>query len=714
MLKGIAIRNVLSFEDTYIKRGADLKQERFIPISDTVTIFTGKNNSGKTNLLKCINWLHAGLPDPVTSVTYDGGSECQLTGVYELDDGDLEKIVSAPVANERLKDLQKVFADVRNLEKEIALLSSPSGDITENFNRLNTEMNSVKEHWPGFEKQLSRVDVQELDPEYCQLTLNGKNERVLWLTPLKNWMVLVLSRLHVLVNEIYNGRRYISKDLKEIIEPAVRSLAEREMQLRSRIDVLSLSIQLPEPSQRDIESMFFRTRFIDETMNQPLSPWGNEAWHTPVGKAIAKMLGAEDKPRPHAVASVLNKIVNERIRKTRFPLLREFLFNFHCTGDQVAVTLFDERDRRFFTMQEVSLGIRWLLALWFQLYAEADSKPDLILIDEPGFNIHPGGQKELAFIMESVVKEFGSQIAFTTHSPFMINPNRMLDIRLVEEHVDNQKGTKYSVVNLKPYKEGYGPLCASLGLRFMKPYFLLERGSSYFVVEGESDAIILMTLSQLHVFHGLPGIDFEHVAFYPAGSAGVKEYCDAIKNVRYVCESAPIVLLMDGDKKGVDLLTKMKRQYPDATQKSHRVACVCLADSLTAPPEPTIEDLVPATDYVEAVRQFAGTLGKRDIAQAAGEYRGVAASGNVGILKGLSAFMKTKSLKFDRNTLSKVGLARTLMDHLLGLYGKKADPKSFKSSFGPSVGHFKKLADVLVSLATYDKESSDAQARQGQ
>lgn len=76
-----------------------------------------------------------------------------------------------------------------------------------------------------------------------------------------------------------------------------------------------------------------------------------------------------------------------------------------------------------------SLGFRWFMAFLLHFNAKFgnDLKNCVILLDEPGIHLHPGGQKDLLKEIEKLSVQ--NQIFYTTHSPFMIN--RMYPERLI-------------------------------------------------------------------------------------------------------------------------------------------------------------------------------------------------------------------------------------------------------------------------------------------
>jgi predicted ATP-dependent endonuclease of OLD family len=254
-------------------------------------------------------------------------------------------------------------------------------------------------------------------------------------------------------------------------------------------------------------------------------------------------------------------------------------------------------------MKEASLGIRWLLSLWFQIYSDSLDMPDLLIIDEPGFNMHPGAQKDLVSIFEQIVDSLKCQIIYTTHSPFMINPNRILDVRLIKDNVDHEEKKRYSVVDIKPYKANFEPLCAALGLRFVRPYLLLEKGSDYIVVEGETEAVLLIALSQLCFFHGLGHLDLNNIAVYPAGGATKERYINALNNIASCSQEANAICLFDGDTQGIKVKSEIEEWLGSIRYDNIEIGTTSTFEILELT-NSTIEDVVPVDIYINALKKF--------------------------------------------------------------------------------------------------------------
>lgn len=134
-----------------------------------------------------------------------------------------------------------------------------------------------------------------------------------------------------------------------------------------------------------------------------------------------------------------------------------------------------------------SLGFQWFFAflLYFNANFGNELKNCVILLDEPGIFLHPGGQKDLLKEIEKL--SIHNQIIYTTHLPFMINRNHPERIIFLSK--------KRGITFLKePRKEGVFDdvlLANTLGFNFSS---LSNFGEVNLLLEGITDRILIETL----------------------------------------------------------------------------------------------------------------------------------------------------------------------------------------------------------------------------
>jgi len=174
-----------------------------------------------------------------------------------------------------------------------------------------------------------------------------------------------------------------------------------------------------------------------------------------------------------------------------------------------------------YNITERSLGFRWFFSfLLFTMYRTKDGekKPTLFLLDEPAANMHSGAQTQLLDSFPRIAKN-GSQIIYSTHSHYMIEPtwfdqayivaNRGVDYSRIDEGnktVSNRptdiSAEKYrTFVGQNPDKETYfQPVLDRLKvtpsrLDLIKKSVLVEGKGDYFILEYGRKVIMNSTSS---------------------------------------------------------------------------------------------------------------------------------------------------------------------------------------------------------------------------
>lgn len=143
---------------------------------------------------------------------------------------------------------------------------------------------------------------------------------------------------------------------------------------------------------------------------------------------------------------------------------------------------FDERSR----------GFVWFFSFlaYFTHLEDNESQPLIILLDEPGLNLHATAQADLLRFIDDRLAP-SHQVLFSTHSPFMINAHRFDRVRTVVD--DLAQGTLVSADVLDADAETAFPLHAALGVELSQTLFV---GPNVLLVEGPGDVLYLEVLSE--------------------------------------------------------------------------------------------------------------------------------------------------------------------------------------------------------------------------
>lgn len=171
----------------------------------------------------------------------------------------------------------------------------------------------------------------------------------------------------------------------------------------------------------------------------------------------------------------------------------------------------------------------------------------ILLLDEPGVTLHPMAQKDLFAFFEGLSHD--NQILYTTHSPFLMNPDKLDQVKAV--FVDSEG---YSCVSsdlraransgTESEQKAIFPVHSALGITVSEVLFV---GCTIVLVEGPSDQFYLNAIKNILIGKGKISPRKE-ILFVPAG--GTRGIKSTSRILSYDEDSYPFVLL-DGDSSGL-------------------------------------------------------------------------------------------------------------------------------------------------------------------
>lgn len=258
-------------------------------------------------------------------------------------------------------------------------------------------------------------------------------------------------------------------------------------------------------------------------------------------------------------------------------------------------------------LSERSAGFVWFFSFLSQFKQLKKTTGDaIILLDEPGLTLHGKAQSDLLrYIEQRLLPEH--QVIFTTHSPFMVPSQRLADVRVVEDVVDYRdarkpvvKGTKVSSDVLSVDKDTLFPLQAHLGYEITQTLFV---GKHSLLVEGPSDVVYLQVMSQALQQRGRTQLDSRWTLCPTGGLDKVRSFASLFGG-----NHLNIAVFSDygsGDKSKVEKLRQSQ------ILQSERVLT---AADFTGKQESDVEDLFHPEVYRQIVNQSYGLEGERSIA----------------------------------------------------------------------------------------------------
>ena len=236
-----------------------------------------------------------------------------------------------------------------------------------------------------------------------------------------------------------------------------------------------------------------------------------------------------------------------------------------------------------------SAGFQWLVSFFVVFFAEAEDAHSnaILLLDEPGLSLHGLKQREFRQTISRLAE--GNQTIYTTHSPFLVGPEE-LDLVRVVEMTDRNEGTKVHTSVTARDPAALLPLQEALGYDLAQSLFTQQRN---LVLEGLTDFWYFEATAQLLRDADLADLK-KNIALLPANAAGKVVYFATILHAN----NLKVAALLDSDNAGEQAAKQETLIHTLGNRNILRTGDVC-AGAVT---KPEIEDLLRNT--LVAVAQF--------------------------------------------------------------------------------------------------------------
>lgn len=270
----------------------------------------------------------------------------------------------------------------------------------------------------------------------------------------------------------------------------------------------------------------------------------------------------------------------------------DYRFRFEADGDHFRIWVSDELRPEEVELENRSTGLQWFLSFYlvFLVESQGDHEDAILLLDEPGLSLHPLAQRDLSAFFDGLTKT--NQIIYTTHSPFLIDPDRLDRVRKVyiasDGSTESSPNLRQSGADAAQAGAAYA-VYSALNLNVAESLLL---GCRPIVVEGASDQHYLTTIKALLISAGKIKPSRELV-FPPAGGTKTLRITAGILTGRD--ETLPVVLL-DGDQMGTRMAAELKSGLYSGEEKK-----VLLTDDFAGFKGSELEDLIPQQRFAEAV-----------------------------------------------------------------------------------------------------------------
>lgn len=261
------------------------------------------------------------------------------------------------------------------------------------------------------------------------------------------------------------------------------------------------------------------------------------------------------------------------------------------------IRLSDQRTGYSNNFSQRSSGFQWFFSFLAAFSEFEEQETPIVLLDEPALTLHGRAQADfLRFINERLAPT--SPVLYTTHSPFMVEADKLERVRIVED-LGPPTGAIATTEVIVTDADSLFPLQAALGYDIAQNLFI---GPNNLVVEGMSDFTYLTIMSQLCAASGRSQLDDLWRILPSGGATNIATF------VALIGPHLDVTVLADADTKGMQRVAGMVEQGLLAQNR------LIFASVAVDSPKADIEDLFSEGDYLKLFNStFASSLKVTDL-----------------------------------------------------------------------------------------------------
>jgi hypothetical protein len=272
-------------------------------------------------------------------------------------------------------------------------------------------------------------------------------------------------------------------------------------------------------------------------------------------------------------------------------------------GEYLRLWVADNVDGSRIELEQRSKGFQWFLSFYlvFMTQTPERQKNAVLLLDEPGLHLHASAQEDLMRAFAKLSEN--NQIIYATHSPFMIDVDALDKTSLLTE---SSEGTKIIEPAKTTDKTALFPIQAALAYSLSQA---LSNEKYTLLVENITDLWILSTISQ-HLKASGHGYLDEDIIITPTGG-GQKS---ALFATMLSGQNIGVAVLLDADVEGANVRKKLIE-----TGIARETSVLFVSDfAQEAGRVVELEDLLPSSLYLRFVNDlYSRELGKNLITETA-------------------------------------------------------------------------------------------------
>ena len=480
-----------------------IETEQSFDVEDDVTVLVGMNESGKTSILEALaktqyfendekftfNMIHDFPRKQKKSVDKTGEIPDAVKLEYQVDNNILHEIykelgikplnnkfsVTYYYDNHRTWELSWINT-LEFMKEKIVLLEFENQDLSSSLQNVSNKSQFKKVLENKNEMGYSEDDIKKLD----SLKVFFKDTNSWEKSPIDEFVVFkyLIPNLpkFMYYDDYYSLPSRVSlTKLEENFTDSAKKTAKALLELAD-IDIETLT------KSDNFEEFIAELEATEAIISAELFKY----WKTNKNLKILFRIDKKEETDGYNSTRIVDRILEIRVQNQR-------------TGVSLP-------------LENRSKGFNWFFSflVWFMKIQEKRDTTYILLLDEPGLNLHAKAQNDLLKFIFDLSNDY--QIIYTTHSPFMIETDKLNKVRTVFEKKD---GTTISDSVQEKDPNTLFPLQAALGYDLAQNLFVSKKN---LLVEGISDLTYLSIISTILEAHGREGLNSE-VMIVPVGGA---------------------------------------------------------------------------------------------------------------------------------------------------------------------------------------------------
>ena len=456
---------------------------------ERMTSFVGRNEAGKSSLLKALHKFNPAKPEPYDAqreFPRDRYTRDYLAGGANGGDWPVCS-VEFEIPSEIQGKISRLLDPVQNLPVSVIATRYFGGTLSLSYrphikvnaltpdlviDALRTFASAVRLSEAVSERQQQAADQElssEIEPGKLSDWAMGWTETLAEVSDLRHERGAGL--LQRLCGQVIDSRRpeteRATNALLSAVEPSLRAasrgspveridrLIERNLPVFIYFEnygVLDSAISLPQflkarendpfnPRVRTIDAMFKHvaldpTEIADLGEHHPAPISGQD--DTSLDRSFAERAWPRKEERAIKLSAASLDISRAF---SAWWSQRRHRIRYHADGDYFRVWVADNRLTDVeIELEQRSKGFQWFFSFYLVFLAESEAghKSAILLLDEPGLHLHPTAQQELVAFLANLSK--ANQLVYTTHSPFLIDGKHLSRVRpIVEDGTGHSK-----------------------------------------------------------------------------------------------------------------------------------------------------------------------------------------------------------------------------------------------------------------------------------